>query len=273
MTEQKPCPVAGCQRPMWAKGLCIYHYKRQRAGKPLEDEPKPAVGSPSGHGRYGIVDRDEHQVLCHECGEWFASVSGHIPGAHQMTVAEYRKRHGLPQRLSLLSIGASRRKSEEARARLGSAGWAKFEQSRDPVAASHARTAEAFVRRGQDAADHAKRARANGRLNVALEYPCLTCGTPVTGRATCSDECLSAWLSSVASRQRNDTLRELTLGELEKLHQAGSMIRSLQLDGVRSRDIAQALGMSPTRISEHLPLPPEEGRRHRSRYLTDDEQL
>ena len=67
MTERPICPVEGCGRTVWAKGLCLYHYKRQRAGKSLTD-PKPAHGTPSGFGRYGIMDRSETLVLCHECG-------------------------------------------------------------------------------------------------------------------------------------------------------------------------------------------------------------
>ena len=70
------------------------HYKRQRAGRPLVDD-RPEVGSPSGHGRYGLMDHDDESIMCHECGEWVGSVGSHLR-RHEMTAREYRARHGIP---------------------------------------------------------------------------------------------------------------------------------------------------------------------------------
>ena len=78
------CTVAGCWQPVFARGWCRKHYSRARRGRPLQDE-KPAVGSPAGHGQYGILTRDEWSVLCHECGGWFSALGQHVRRRHELT--------------------------------------------------------------------------------------------------------------------------------------------------------------------------------------------
>lgn len=62
---------------------------------------------PSGLSIYAAVEYDfaRDRLRCHECGEWFASVSAHIGhGAHGITVSEYKQRHGLRGITSLNNI-------------------------------------------------------------------------------------------------------------------------------------------------------------------------
>ncbi len=57
---------------------------------------RPVYGGPDGHGRYGILDRDEQgRVLCHECGRWWQHLATHLAGTHGIRAADYRERHGL----------------------------------------------------------------------------------------------------------------------------------------------------------------------------------
>lgn len=267
---RSPCPVAGCTRIVVAKGLCLTHYKRQRAGKPLVDEG-PQVGERSGYGLYGILTRDEHAVLCHECGQWFVSVAAHIGSAHGLSGRDYKRRHGLPARQPLISKQLSRAQSNAATARVGSPAWQHLEDARDPSAASRARTPDSFKRRGPDIATAAAIARDNGTPPPGPERRCVVCGNSVHGRRrTCSDRCLTTWRRSTALRQTEAHRRPLTQSETAQLITAsltdpGPLIRSLQVAGVYSTDIARALRVSPSWISTHYPLDPITRTEHRTR--------
>lgn len=259
------CSVSDCERDAVAKGLCMYHYKRQRAGKPLVDTG-PRRGDPSGLGRYGIVDRDEHQCLCHECGRWFASVSGHIYGAHGLRARDYKRKHGIPAGEALICNQLRREISEQSRERVGGIGWRKLEAARDPVAAAAAREGRDVFYALRSDPEAAERARMNGRRILAIEYPCVVCGTLIAGgRLTCSEECLTVWRADRARRQQNNGLRELTDEEAERLYEAGLLIRQLQTDGVRSADIAAALGVLAGWLSSAAPLDEDTGHDHRTR--------
>lgn len=237
-----PCPVPSCPRTVWAKGLCLYHYKRQRAGKPIE-EPQP--GDAAGHGRYGIVDRTEEAALCHECGGWYVSVSNHISPAHGITVQAYRDRYGIPRREPLAGLDLMRRRSEASLARVGGPAWRRLEAARDPEAAHLARTEESFARRGPRVLEVA---RENGRKYVAKPHPCMSCGTEITGRLrTCSPECARAVRSDNAARQHRSSRVVLSPEEVAELRQAADradLIEAHQRRGVSSVDLATALGRS-----------------------------
>lgn len=56
---------------------------------------RPAYGSPDGHGRYGILDREDGRVLCHECGRWWQHLATHLAQGHRIRAADYRLAHGL----------------------------------------------------------------------------------------------------------------------------------------------------------------------------------
>lgn len=164
MASRKTCSVPGCGNPAVARGVCSTHYKRQLAGKPITSTAPP-VGSPSGHGRYGILDDDGQRVLCHECGQWKRSVGNHLT-AHDMTAAEYRERHGLARGTALSSAAVRQTHSKNAKSRIGSEGWRRFEDARDPATASHSRTQESFGARAESAAGMADRARRHAAVAV-----------------------------------------------------------------------------------------------------------
>lgn len=59
---------------------------------------------PSGFGELGAlrIDPAEDRVMCHECGEWFHSLQNHIKYRHGITAVDYKRRHGLIQRVGLI---------------------------------------------------------------------------------------------------------------------------------------------------------------------------
>lgn len=245
-----PCPVPGCARRVWASGMCLYHYKRWRSGRPIH-EPQP--GDASGMGRYGVMDRTDDEVMCHECGGWMVSVGAHIGRAHDLTAREYRRRHGIPQSEPLISSALSRQRSEQSHARVGSPEWERMVIARDPDAAQRARGAEAFERRGERVIEVA---RENGRLREAIPHACLSCGAMITGRRrTCSDLCLQAYRADLASARGRSPRPMPTAAEAMRLAESAdpALIRDLQGRGVRQADIAVTLGRSPGWMSEHYP--------------------
>lgn len=208
-TEPRPvCRAPGCERASVARGLCLMHYKRERAGKPLAAPTRPMVGSRSGYGRYGVLDDDGETVLCHECGRRFRSVGSHLRLAHGMTAREYREVHGLPRGRSLVSAAAAGAMSRHARARVGSTAWRRLEAARDPQAAAAARDPGAFAstaahRRQSLPVENGRRAR---RPRVVRCRQCAASWCPLPGgyrRTHCSVDCLTAWLSTAHLGTRN----------------------------------------------------------------------
>lgn len=179
MSEQKTCQVFDCQKPVAAKGLCLTHYKRQRRGQDIFTREK-RVGEPSGRGRYGIIDGDDKSIMCHECGEYFASVAGHIYRVHGLRAKAYKDRHGLPRGTALIAPELARRQAENAQRRLDSDEWKKFEKARDPEKAAHARTGEDLRRRGvaRDSARESGAQRIQGKRKRVHDGVCAVCGEP-----------------------------------------------------------------------------------------------
>lgn len=93
----------GCDRPVFSRGLCRRHY-RMRARGAILPESVPVVGvTPSGHGRWGVMDVDpDGRVVCHECGRSFVHLGVHVGMMHD-GVAAYRRAHGLPRSQPLTS--------------------------------------------------------------------------------------------------------------------------------------------------------------------------
>lgn len=187
------CRAPGCDREATARGLCITHYKRDRRGAPLAT---PEVGTPSGHGRYGVLDGDDERIMCHECGQYYRSLGAHVSRAHDMTAAEYKDDHGLPRGTPLVAPALSREQSENARARVGTEVWERMVARRDPAAASRARTPEDLRSRGPVARQRAAKAVENlAGIQARPKQPqyCSVCGGLVTGgargRRTCSPLC------------------------------------------------------------------------------------
>ena len=62
---------------------------------------------------WGRVDRTAEGILCHECGQRFASLGIHLARAHELTVRVYRDRHGIhdEESLAVASAGRPRRRA------------------------------------------------------------------------------------------------------------------------------------------------------------------
>lgn len=74
---------------------------------------RPAYGAPDGHGRYGILGRDdEGRVVCHECGRPCEQLATHLRYSHDMTAAQYREAHGLSTGTKLLGTSTLGKLSE-----------------------------------------------------------------------------------------------------------------------------------------------------------------
>ena len=239
------CSVAGCERVAVAKGWCTRHYKRQRAGLPLEPGV-PAVGSPSGHGAYEVLNDDGTTVACRECGRRFASVGAHLAGGHGgMSAKEYRRAHGLRQGDALVSGGVSQALSAAARQRVEAAGpaWRALEEARDPGAAAAARTSDDLARRGvgyhRSAAANAARGPATRRAPSA----CPVCGaqfTTVPGRRptlTCGRQGCVRALRSVASARPRHPGRD-------------AAIAATYAGGASTAQLAARYGLGITRVQQ-----------------------
>jgi len=50
-------------------------------------------------------DPEDDTVRCHECGQWFRSLTFHLPAIHGITSASYKARHDLKQKTALISEG------------------------------------------------------------------------------------------------------------------------------------------------------------------------
>ena len=150
-------------------------------------------GDRDGYGRYGYLDGDETHIVCHECGKLYRALGTHLMKAHGMTAAEYKEAHGLPRGMGLVAPETRRAQSLHALSQVGTPGWDRMVEKRDPTAASHARDAESFTSRGVVAERKAETARANIKgVRKPVTRRCVVCGellTGVRGRATCSDRC------------------------------------------------------------------------------------
>ena len=154
-------------------------------------------GDKDGYGRYGVIDGDDECILCHECGSYYKSLGSHITRAHGMTADEYRAEHGIPQKIALISPAMSRAQSAKAQARVGSEAWGRMVSKRDPLAASRARTKDAFTRRGEDKAVQIEAAKDNIRgVRKPLTRRCIICDKLIGSRhsgnrtgQTCSPLC------------------------------------------------------------------------------------
>lgn len=101
------CGAFGCTTET-ADPLCVFHARRVRRGLGLPTVDDLRVGDPSGQGVWGRVDRTAEGVLCHECGQRFASLGIHLARAHELTARVYRDRHGIPDEESLAVVSAGR---------------------------------------------------------------------------------------------------------------------------------------------------------------------
>lgn len=98
---------------------------------------RPHCGSPDGHGRYGMLDRDgDGRVVCHECGRALELLATHVR-VHGLTAGEYRERHGLSPGLALVG-DTTRERMRAAWEKHRDAHLAALDGHRDPTAANEA---------------------------------------------------------------------------------------------------------------------------------------
>lgn len=261
MVTAAMCAIPGCARDAVARGWCMLHYKRHRVrGLPLPTGTEPAVGDPDGHGRYGVMQRDEHAALCHECGGWFVSVGAHLGPVHGMTAAEYRAAHGLPRTQPLTSLARSREVSEAAVAQVGSPGWRRFEAARDPQAAADARDMSQPSAPGTSVARAAR--AVDGRLpgRVAAARVCPYCGATYTGPArSCGAPACAGLVRSERNRAGMATrFPSVDAEQAAELRRATGealavLVRELQRQGFSSASIGRALGRSGAWMTTHYP--------------------
>lgn len=98
----------------------------------VTDQQWPQYGSVDGHGRYGILDTDDEGLLvCHECGQSWRHLATHARGAHGLSAAAYRERHGLGYTTRLVAATVSQN-MRAAWERNEGMHMAAIESSRDP---------------------------------------------------------------------------------------------------------------------------------------------
>lgn len=253
------CRAWRCEKASAALGFCMRHYKQHRRGLD-PTRPRPEIGDQIDEGTYGVLETSEdgELVRCHICGRWFRSVGSHAAMAHGVDSRTYRERYGLPRLSPLISPALSRARSEGAKSRVGSAGWARFEEARDPQAASDARdftNPSPVTARGR-----AGRVAAVTPRVEAAKWFCEVCGAECrSARAkTCSPECvrvLKARNARAAARRRvtpltGDDVAALQAAGLEDLR---GLLVGLYRRGVRSAEIARVLGVSSAWLSQHYP--------------------
>lgn len=151
------------------------------------------LGDPDGRGRYGYIEETADGLLCHECGNHYRSLAAHAYRSHGLTADEYRVEHGIPQRITLIAGDMKDALSKASTQRIGSAGWEKLVEKRDPSAAAHARAPESFLRRGEDKARQIETAKKNiAGARKPITRRCKVCDNLILGRKgrdTCSPLC------------------------------------------------------------------------------------
>lgn len=99
--SERVCVAYRCNERARRGPLCPTHKRRLDRGGGLPTAGELFPGDVSGFGQFGVVDRDDTGVLCHECGQRYASLGVHIRKTHGIDVRQYRRVHGLRSSQSL----------------------------------------------------------------------------------------------------------------------------------------------------------------------------
>lgn len=105
--EARKCVVPDCN--WWAveQDRCSAHAMQRRRERALRDPSNPHSPTPaprrSGYGWWGLLDDDGETIACHECGERFRALTRTHLETHDLTAREYKQRHGIEQRIGLIS--------------------------------------------------------------------------------------------------------------------------------------------------------------------------
>lgn len=145
------CRVERCIRRVRSGGLCGLHQRRRTLGESMV-QPHDLIGEvASGYGLLGIVERDEHAVMCHECGGWFGALTQHLRQIHEISVEAHRDTHQLPSTVPLVGLSVSEKISADSLRKVDTPGWHRFTARRDaslPNAQKQATAASSSPRLG-----------------------------------------------------------------------------------------------------------------------------
>lgn len=116
--QARKCVVPECE--WWAvkQDRCYEHSIQRRRERVLSDPagvdssttPTPRR---SGHGWWGHLDDDGETIACHECGERFRALTRTHLETHDLTAREYKQRHGIEQRIGLVSTEIRERQQHQ----------------------------------------------------------------------------------------------------------------------------------------------------------------
>src|SRR5687768_6327198 len=82
------------------------------------------------HGRVGVLADDGERAQCHVCGGWFHNVGSHASQSHGLHAEAYRARFGLNATTALVGPALRAATSRRSAARVGTAGYARFQAAR-----------------------------------------------------------------------------------------------------------------------------------------------
>lgn len=125
------CRIERCIRRIRSGGLCGLHQRRRTLGEPMVKAHDLIGEVASGYGLLGIVERDEHAVMCHECGGWFGALTQHLRQIHESTVEDHRDTHQLPSTVPLVGLSVSEKISADSLRKIDTPGWHRFTARRD----------------------------------------------------------------------------------------------------------------------------------------------
>lgn len=97
----------------------VIDYPDSPTGKAFVGVAKAPLQLAEGFGYKGVLLQTDNRefVQCHECGKWMASLGGNHVFSHNMTMEEYRDKHGLLQKYALVSDVLSNKMAESAHER------------------------------------------------------------------------------------------------------------------------------------------------------------
>lgn len=115
--QARKCVVPECE--WWAveQDRCSAHAIQRRRDRVLLDpsgvDSTTATPRRSGHGWWGHLDDDGETIACHECGERFRALTRTHLETHDLTAREYKQRHGIEQRIGLVSTEIRERQQHQ----------------------------------------------------------------------------------------------------------------------------------------------------------------
>ena len=190
-------------------GPCAWrHHQQVEPVEVVMSEPL-AVGSPDGHGRYGVLDRAGLELICHECGRGHRHLGLHVYRAHGLRADEYRRRHGLARGRGLVAQDLREVIQVNAIERMNQPAGQAFIRARNPAVATQVRLQSWVGFAPQVLTEQTARAATLGR---AARRPrvvrCEACGAefcPLTAakrRRFCTRSCANRTTARSRTRRR-----------------------------------------------------------------------